>query len=102
MFIDRVRYRGRRGAYFLTEESSRAPSTWVTAGGESGSALRQAESRDRLPDGSLTTTRDRRPSEMMVERGLLELTSLGTSQTGPADTVLGRTVVPGGQAGGFP
>jgi hypothetical protein len=49
--------------------------------------------------GSLTTTRDLRPSSMIVERELTAeppSTELGISQTGPA-TVLGTTV-PGGHA----
>ncbi len=87
------------------------PSTWVWAIGPSGSEGRQLK-RDLPPlDGSLTTTRDLRPSSMIVDRAEFELemiavpplpTSLGTSQTGPVATALGMTV-PGGQpAGEFP
>jgi hypothetical protein len=78
------------------------------AGEPSGSEARQLK-RDLLPfDGSLTTTRDLRPSSMIVDRAefALEvivvpplLTSLGTSQTGPVATALGMTV-PGGQPAG--
>jgi hypothetical protein len=76
--------------------------------GGSGSEIRQLN-RDRpLSDGSLTTTRDLRPSLTTVERVGLELmvvppfcTSLDTSQSGPVATVLGMTV-PGGQPGGVP
>jgi hypothetical protein len=77
-----------------------APSTCVLAVDASGSVGRQPKS-ERLLEGSLTTTRDLRPSLMVVERAELELIvpSLDTSQTGPAPTVLGSTVVPGGQPG---
>jgi hypothetical protein len=77
-----------------------APSTWVMAGVSSGSEGFQPK-RERLLEGSLTTTRDFRPSLTVVERDPLEVmigpSPLETSQTGPALTVLGRTVVPGGQ-----
>jgi hypothetical protein len=78
------------------------------AGGASGSDMRQPNRGLLLSDGSLTTTRDLRPSLMIVERVGLELivvppslTSPGTSQSGPEVTVLGMTV-PGGQPGGLP
>jgi hypothetical protein len=74
------------------------------AGVESGSEARQPNRDKGLPDGSLTTTRDRRPLPMIVEREELEAMVVppdGTSQTGPSvATALGRTVVPGGQPGG--
>jgi hypothetical protein len=81
------------------------PSTWVMAGGGSGSAIRQLNGDLLLSDGSLTTTRDFRPLLTTVERVEFELTvvpaSLGTSHSGPAVTALGMAV-PGGQPGGLP
>jgi hypothetical protein len=74
----------------------------VLAVDASGSLGRQPK-RLRPLEGSLTTTRDLRPSLMVVERAELELMTVpsgATSQTGPALlTLLGRTVVPGGQPG---
>jgi hypothetical protein len=102
-----MRRRAMRPAHFRTEESSRPPSTWVIAGEPSGSEARQLK-RDLPPlEGSLTTTRDLRPSSMIVDRAesaleVIVVPSPGTSQTGPVATALGMTV-PGGQpAAEFP
>jgi len=90
--------------YFRAEESLSPPSTWVMAGMSSGSEVRQPK-RDLLLEGSLTTTLDLPPSLTVVERPELDVMigpSLETSHTGPAETVLGRMVVPGGQAPAAP
>jgi hypothetical protein len=71
----------------------------VIAGVDSGSVGRQPNRDDWPLDGVLTTTRDLRPSLIMVERdaSLVVIPLAGTSQTGPDVTALGMMVVPGGQ-----
>ncbi len=91
---------------YLTVELCKAPSTWVIAGGESGSDGFQPNRDWLLFDGVLTTTREFFPSLTVVERCELVLAvvaSPGTSQSGPADvTVLGMTLEPGGQPATVP